>query len=173
MARLVFIDLFGSLKTYAILENPLRKEKILLAHAGIPDSVYVRNVQRFEETLSLSSQLQQQFSLAYSAESNFLWRDPSDVSFNDGTPRYVFTYEEFYFLMKRFGINRMIRSHEYDSETREGGNRGYRIHFEKYPGSVITIFSTGGDSEDTHYTEVSKPSFAQILNDGTIKVLTL
>jgi len=173
MARLVFIDLFGSLKTYAILENPLRKEKILLAHAGIPDSVYVRNVQRFEETLSLSSQLQQQFSLAYSAESNFLWRDPSDVSFNDGTPRYVFTYEEFYFLMKQFGLNRMIRSHEYDSETREGENRGYRIHFEKYPGSVITIFSTGSDSEDTHYTEVSKPSFAQILNDGTIKVLTL
>jgi len=173
MARLVFIDLLGSLKTYAILENPLRKEKILLAHAGIPDKVYLRNVQTFEEALSLSYQLQQQFSLPYSPESNFLWRDPSDVYFNDGTPRYVFTYEEFYFLMKKFGINRMIRSHEYDSESQEGGNRGYRIHFEKYPGSVITIFSNGGDSEDTHYSEVSEPSFAQILNDGIIKILTL
>ncbi|MBP6983580.1 MAG: serine/threonine protein phosphatase [Thermotogae bacterium] len=173
LAQLFFIDLLGSLKVFAVLENDLRSEKTLLAHAGIPDKIYLQNVQTLEETLSQNSLFQEQNHLRYSAESNFLWRDPSDLYFDDGTARYVFTLSDFLILMQKFGISRMIRSHEYDPSTKERGSRGYRVHFEKYPGSVITIFSTGGKSPDTYYTDVSEPSFAQVVNDGTVKIHTI
>jgi hypothetical protein len=172
LSRLLFIDLFGSLPICTILETT-RREKILLAHAGIPDTRILKKASTFGQIFAHGDHFCDQLNLPYTPESNFLWRDPSDEPAVVSSPRYPYTAYDFRILRKRFGITRLIRSHEYAVTGIKGIDRGYKTHFKQAPDSVLTIFSTGGKSPDTAYPNVKNPALAKIEADGEVKIITV
>jgi hypothetical protein len=172
LAWLLFIGLFGSLPICTVLETT-RQEKILLTHAGIPDTRILKKASTFEQIFERGDQFRDQLNLPYTPESNFLWRDPSDEPAVITSPRYPYTVYDFIILRKQFGITRLIRSHEYAVTGIKGKDRGYKTHFKKAPDSVLTIFSTGGKSPDTAYPNVENPALAKIEANGEVRIITI
>ncbi|MCX6282058.1 MAG: metallophosphoesterase family protein [Bacteroidetes bacterium] len=139
--------------------------KYLLVHGGIPKDMYFdlfANSETFKYILPLSDKDEKQIQ-ASKMFNTMLWGDPVDekLKLNTSGLRFEFGTEQFESFMKQNGYSHLVRGHEPKPNGFES----------KYKDRLFTVFSTGGNGNESSFYDVlvPDPSFAIIDEDGTLR----
>ncbi|MBL8600912.1 MAG: metallophosphoesterase [Myxococcales bacterium] len=150
------------MKLFEALPNMLAFDRTLFVHAGIPrDDTFA---EKFRDLASLNE---------HDLRFQMLWSDPSsaDVVPSDlqaANARFPFGRKQFQRFMGQLGLRALVRGHE-------KVNEGYRVTYDDPQARLITLFSSGGKTNNdlpptSSYRDVTPMALTVKHKDGISEV---